>query len=247
MREELLAHLTRLHEEELARRGDEAGATAAALERFGDAASLSRELQGSIPWIERWTCVPVLGWMQIRRRIGESAIQYILRMNAWVFVLSTGYYSLMMLVAAIARGGQHRVDQPTTMQLFILVAGLVVIQSVVLLGQGLFCEGIRQELGRRAAATEARQRRKANRRIVAYGAANSALVGAACAAMMFVANAASPISFITREGFWWITLGAVVLGVFFTLLQARSWNSSMRRFENWDSLEIEDLNPVTGA
>jgi hypothetical protein len=247
MREELLAHLTRLHEEELARRRDEAQATAAALDRFGDAASLSRELQGTVSWIERWACVPVLGWMQIRRRVGESALRYILRMNAWVFAISTGYYSLMMLVILIADAVRHRVDPPTPSQILILFAGLIFIQGVGLLGQGLFCEGIRQEIGRRVAATDARQRRKATWRIVAYGAANSAVVGAACAALMLLFQVSLPISLTTREGFWWITLGAVVLGVFFTLLQAKSWHSSMRRFENWESLDIEDLKPIAGA
>ncbi len=247
MREELLAHLTRLHEEELARTGDDAQATAAALDRFGDAASLSRELQGSVSWIERWACVPVLGWMQIRRRVGESAVGYILRMNAWVFAISAGYYSLMMLVVLIARGGRQRVDQPTTSQILILFAGLIFIQGVGLLGQGLFCEGIRQEIGRRVAAGDARGRRKATWRIVGYGAANSALLGAAFAAGMLVIDASSPISFITRAQFWWITLGAVVLGVPYTLFQSRNWNTSMRRFENWESLDIEDLTPIAGA
>lgn len=247
MREELLAHLTRLHEEELARRRDEAQATAAALERFGDAASLSRELQGSIPWVESWACVPVLGWMQIRRRVGESAVRYILRMNAWILAISTGYYLLMMLVILIARGGRHRVDQPTPSQILILFAGLIFIQGVGLLGQGLFCEGIRQELMRRAAAADARGRRKATWRIVGYGAANSALLGAAFAAGMLVIGVASPISFITRAQFWWITLGAVILGVYCTLLQSWSWHSSMRRFENWESLDIEDLKPIVSA
>ena len=135
-------HLTRLHEQELARGGDEGQATAAALERFGDAASLCGELQDSVPWIERWACMPILEWMMDRRRVGESAIRYILRMNAWVFALSTGYYSLMMLVVVIARGVRQRVDQPTSTQLFILFAGLIIIQSLGLLGQGLLCEGI---------------------------------------------------------------------------------------------------------
>ncbi len=54
MREELLAHLTRLFEEELARAGDVESATAEAIRRFGDAGALTRELQEAVPWLERW-------------------------------------------------------------------------------------------------------------------------------------------------------------------------------------------------
>ena len=58
MRQELLAHLTGLYEEERARLGDDAAAFAAARERFGDPAELSRELDksagmwGRLAWID---------------------------------------------------------------------------------------------------------------------------------------------------------------------------------------------------
>src|SRR5215831_4839170 len=54
MRQELLAHLTALVEEEKERGGDEGQAVARALQRFGDAASLLRDLQDSVPRLERW-------------------------------------------------------------------------------------------------------------------------------------------------------------------------------------------------
>ena len=49
MRQELLAHLAGIYDEELARRGDPAAARAEALRRFGDPAALTRELQDSVP------------------------------------------------------------------------------------------------------------------------------------------------------------------------------------------------------
>src|SRR5262245_19138182 len=52
MRQELLAHLTGLVEEEKARGGDERQALARALERFGDPAELSRDLQAAVPRLE---------------------------------------------------------------------------------------------------------------------------------------------------------------------------------------------------
>ena len=53
MREELLAHLTAIYEEELLRSGNEQAALAKAQERFGEPAELSRELQRSISLWQR--------------------------------------------------------------------------------------------------------------------------------------------------------------------------------------------------
>lgn len=54
MREELLAHLTALYEEERAGRPDGAAAVDEALARFGDPAALTAELNSSLGWQERW-------------------------------------------------------------------------------------------------------------------------------------------------------------------------------------------------
>jgi len=55
MREELLAHLTAIFEEEAARLGDEQAALERAAERFGDPAELAAELQQSAPGSRRYT------------------------------------------------------------------------------------------------------------------------------------------------------------------------------------------------
>jgi hypothetical protein len=53
MSEELLAHLLATFDEELARRGDEREAAAAAMQRFGGPDELARELHASVPTLER--------------------------------------------------------------------------------------------------------------------------------------------------------------------------------------------------
>src|SRR6185312_9918372 len=53
MREELLAHLTAIYEEELARLEDETAARAEAIQRFGDPETLTLELQQSVEWRDR--------------------------------------------------------------------------------------------------------------------------------------------------------------------------------------------------
>jgi hypothetical protein len=61
MRRELLAHLTTIFEEEKARVGDEPAALEAALRRFGDPAALTRELQETVPVVERLVNAPLPG------------------------------------------------------------------------------------------------------------------------------------------------------------------------------------------
>jgi hypothetical protein len=61
-REELLAHLTSAYEEERACRSDDREALAEALRRFGEPAELTRELQASVPALERALCMPLRGF-----------------------------------------------------------------------------------------------------------------------------------------------------------------------------------------
>jgi hypothetical protein len=94
MREELLAHLTSMYDEELAHLGDAVAARGQALVRFGNPAELTRELQASVSpreriafILERW-----LGW-----RAPETALRYNLRLAASLLL-----FSLIITLAAIA-------------------------------------------------------------------------------------------------------------------------------------------------
>jgi hypothetical protein len=87
MREELLAHLTGIYDEELTRSDNPTMALQAAAERFGDPALLASEFNSTLPWPERvnYFISHSLGW-----RPPESAAQYNLRfatgMTAFVAV-----------------------------------------------------------------------------------------------------------------------------------------------------------------
>jgi Clp amino terminal domain, pathogenicity island component len=78
MREELLAHLAAIHEEEMAKLNDSAAALAEANRRFGDSKKLARELESSLPWSERLSFAVErhLGW-----RAPESAARYCMRLG----------------------------------------------------------------------------------------------------------------------------------------------------------------------
>lgn len=96
MRDELLAHLTEIYDEELARLGDPSAAMQAAAHRFGDPIELTAELQATIPTLdlvnvilERW-----FGW-----RAPESAAHYLLRLSS---LLETILAALLLFTLAMA-------------------------------------------------------------------------------------------------------------------------------------------------
>ena len=95
MREELLAHLTAIYDEELSRLSDPDAAWATAAERFGMPAELTCELQRSLSWservsyyVERWT-----GW-----RPPETANRWMAR----AAMQSAALFALMNVGAAAA-------------------------------------------------------------------------------------------------------------------------------------------------
>ena len=241
MREELLGHLTRLFDEELAINDDLPSAATEAIRRFGDAALLSRELQESVPRIERWAffSFPLSG--PIRRRIGESPIRYILRANAWGFIFTIAGCALCALVATIASSQQpHRADQPSAGQILLFMIGTVILQFAAMIGCGLAYEGIRQGLEKCAVAATSAERRKARWKIVGYSIASSAIVASAFAGLMLLIEMGIPFPIVTRTQFWCITSAAALLGLPFTLWNSWSWKASTRRFDTWESLELDE-------
>jgi hypothetical protein len=101
MRDELLAHLTDIYDEELARLNDPAVAWRETATRFGDPAELTREIESSLPrrarhdyYIERW-----IGW-----RAPETAQRWMLRLSLQFFVLLAMVVGLGC-IAAMALAG----------------------------------------------------------------------------------------------------------------------------------------------
>jgi hypothetical protein len=58
IREELLAHVSDVFEDELSHHGDERIAMAETRQRFGAAEALEHDLQASVPFFERWLSTP---------------------------------------------------------------------------------------------------------------------------------------------------------------------------------------------
>lgn len=98
MREELLAHLVTVFEDEAQRLGDEKAAIARAAERFGDPAELAGQLRQTVPRLDR-----------LHSRLdeafalhsGESLLRFVGRQSALVFLGYAAALILMMPVLAI--------------------------------------------------------------------------------------------------------------------------------------------------
>ena len=116
MREELLAHLWAIYDEELGRLGDEEAALREAKQRFGHPAGLSGELQKSVPFLERvflalsqkkensmWRWLLVLGCVAILVGLGFvfPAIAQLRNQGTQIGIAVT----LLIFGLAVAAGG----------------------------------------------------------------------------------------------------------------------------------------------
>lgn len=102
MREELLGHLTVIYADESARRTDERAALAAAIERFGNPAELSRELAGSLTWRDHWVWLSERWAIAIDRTFawlsGESFARFALRSGGAIAKLNLLLFLLVFVV-----------------------------------------------------------------------------------------------------------------------------------------------------
>lgn len=126
MREELLAHLVAIHEEELARLGDEYAAKAEAIRRFGDPAALTGELQQSVKWNDRIDARlnRVYGWHP-----GESAARYSARLALLLALVVLPWLTIALVTAGLRR--PHDGTVATTAALLRLLGGVLVFAPLV--------------------------------------------------------------------------------------------------------------------
>lgn len=121
MREELLAHLDGVYQEELARSGDQAAARAEAVRRFGDPAALTAELQQSVSFRERLDgrLNRLFGW-----RPGEPGVLFAGRLAGLVAAIVAVWLALTLAATAVRR--PHDGSVPSAAQLLQLFGALLV-------------------------------------------------------------------------------------------------------------------------
>ena len=230
MRQELLAHLTGLVEEEKARGGDERQALARALQRFGDPAGLSRDLQASVPRLERWLGGLANGFL---RRPGETELRHGVRLAAFsaaaMFIWLNILGNLLPLIRVAA--GEKWSDIRLGLAEPGVLAGYVFLSV-------LLCHGVFRELADRLGAASLL-------RAAGYGV-GAMLAGVALVAASYVAQPENPLwEFILRypgnplalstgAGFACMPLALALAAV----LVVRVKRAMARGQEDWASLEI---------
>ena len=121
-REELLAHLTTIYDEEQSQRNDPVAAMQAAADRFGDPAELSRELESALPASERRGSIfeRIFGW-----RAPESAARYMLRQATLSFaIMSALCLPIAIGTLSLVPGGQNRWQLARTIMAVVLITPL---------------------------------------------------------------------------------------------------------------------------
>jgi hypothetical protein len=223
MRQELLAHLTALVEEEKARGGDEGQALARALQRFGDPAGLSRDLEASVPRLERWLS------RLLFRGAGESGLRYAARIAA--LGAATVFVGLNLLPLILVAVGVKWSDARVGLAVLGVITGYVFLSV-------LLCHGVYRELAGRPGAASLL-------RAAAYGV-GAMLAGVALIAGNSVAQPENPLwDFILRypgnplaliAGIWFasIPLALALVAVLITHIE----RAMARGQGDWASLEI---------
>jgi hypothetical protein len=122
MREELLAHLTSIYDEEFARLGDESAARAEAVRRFGDPVALTAELQQSLLWQDRIDARlnRAFGW-----RPGESGTRYSVRLSLLLALVILPWLLFALVLVGLGRPNEAAV--PTAADFLRLFGGVFVL------------------------------------------------------------------------------------------------------------------------
>jgi hypothetical protein len=239
MREELLGHLTSLYEQELARLHNEDQAAAAAVTRFGQPAELTRELQKSVPLVERifWTRLPFGDWT--RRRPGESIERHLWRVARWqIAFVSIFILLLTLLCISITWVRKPRVDEPLVGPLLAFMGSVVVVYAVALTVFPFACEFLRPQFACWQ-ATRGRARALVGLKIWSTFLllATVAAVGAGFVFAMLPENLAISASY--PRAFWLTVAVAAILAVPLTAVQTWQQAQHARQFDDWDGTEPE--------
>ncbi len=133
MREELLAHLVAIFEEEAEKLGDEQTALEQAKQRFGDPRELTRQLQETVPRTDRFCHALDDG---LRSQSGESMLQHAARVASLQFI-SMGLMMMLVLLVLLLRG---RLYELRFVEFALLVAAVILCGgtfAIILLAQGM--------------------------------------------------------------------------------------------------------------
>lgn len=215
MREELLAHLVSIFEEET-RHGDERTALEQAKERFGDPKELSRQLRDTVPWWDGVCSVIEKGNLQP----GESLLH--LAIKQLVAVLLTFGVILPVLLPLMIAGRLNEVG---------LMLRVLVVSGLIGYGLGFLASFMPLRMGRAlyGAASER------SLRVVVLSALLSLLIFPMVAFATYWMLTWDLASSLANLHLAWYSAPAAPIVL---LMTARKMTEEMRYQEEWARLEI---------
>lgn len=226
LREELLGHLAAVYAEELAGGDDPQAALARAVERFGDTAELTAQLQSGLPRSERFLCriearsLAMDRW--IHRRPGESIVRCSARGALMIFALFATTLLVLSPAALLLRGLGHGLAAALP-----LLGGMVLLMSaasfaLIALGYALF-EALYDPAGRSAA------------RAATIASLAAAVGPAVTAALGWLTAAHRPETVPSLCG---VALMTAILIPVVLVLAVRQKAEELRYEREWSSLDI---------
>ena len=241
IREELLAHLTALYEDEVTRSAEPSQALASALARFGEPAELTRNLQASVPLAERvlWYRFPGNAWKD--RRPAETAIAHIFRTARYAAAcIAISNLVLIGVVAVIAKFASRRPvpEKPPLVNVAAFLALCAFVQCVMIVVPPICGELIHRQASLYRASRDGRRARHAA--LVALGLLLATATGTAAAAVL--TGTFGPllrIPIVTDRQFWLVVASAAGITFFLTIIQSWQQAQAARQFDDWDGAEPE--------
>lgn len=233
MREELLSHLTAVYEQEYSsHNNDPRAAITAARERFGNPATLTRELQATVPVLERWGCQPMPGLSRFKRRPSETIGMHLRRTLPWTVCISLGSWALLIIFCQFAgKHGSHRASLPG---LIALGFGYTILLPILCYAPQLISAWIWRDMAKDASNTTLR--RRTLRRIAYHYAAAAMIFSAAAFVLMLLVNRVVSFPWITTP--WLVSISLIAAALALPII----WLTvvDQRRFEEWESLDLSD-------
>lgn len=222
MRDEMLAHLSAIYDEELTRSGDPIKAVNTAAARFGDPTELTTELQATVPKLEQWEMRLdlIFGW-----RPPETATRWMLRLSSQI--------ALVMLVTCLLAAMRLLWEFGWSENVLLVVrpiAAMTIVLPLSFLVSGTSYYQMRNSL------------------VGVFGKRKSTSRALLWAALLAVSTTAVGIGFLVMAygglpnpacDFWILAVfGLVWAG--FTLLHARANGPQEIRDTHWALLDLDD-------
>jgi hypothetical protein len=137
MREEMLAHVIGVYEEELQETGNESAALARTAERFGDPSELTDQLQGTVPARDAFDRLLDRVWFRPGEPTLRRAVRHALLLDVIVFLYIAAVFAVLHGAVADMLGGRWPLAAMTVYTTSVLLAMFFFVVGFTFLAEWL--------------------------------------------------------------------------------------------------------------